>query len=157
MAVEKLLKFSRSLNAQRHNSLPVLFYSINAVVDWVYWIFGGASGNHLLLNHGGRNFIHSPTEWKSNISSEMILWMAVPKKRTSKKTKWLRHQRRSLKNREDIETCSVCGNAKLVNCLCGTCFERIQRATETVLNDTQSYPGLWRPSVPEYLKRFYRK
>ena len=164
MAVEKLLKFSLRFNKLRTSSLPVLSDSKNSVVNWVYWIFG-CGGNHPLLNgnYGGTKMcsmqdeISCQAEDHSNILSDNILWMAAPKKRTSRKTKWLRHQRKFIKNREDIETCSVCGNAKLINHLCATCFERTQQATEEVLKDTHSHPSFWRPSVPENLKQFYKK
>ena len=163
MAVEKLIKFSQNFYKIRNNSLLGFSYSINSVVDWLYKIFGGGS-TQLLLNGnfaGAKcleNAISGQTKDPSNTYlNGDILWMAVPKKRTSKKVKWLRHQRKFIKNREDIETCSVCGSAKLMNHLCGTCFERIQQSTEEVLKDIQNHPSYWRPSVPENLKQFYRK
>ena len=153
MAVETLLRFY-SLNLIFRNKLPVLSYSINSVADWVYRRFLDSSG--LSLNYNGAEFCLTQYE-KTTQSSQDILWMAAPKKRTSRKTKWLRHQRKFIKNRDDIETCSVCGNAKLMNHLCGTCFERIQQETEVVLKSIQSQPDFWRPSVPASLKQSYRK
>ncbi len=161
MAVEKLLKFY----SQHFNKLRSTSYSINSVVNWVYRILG-SGGNDLLLNGncGGTKLCSMQNEisghhelGQSNICNDNILWMAVPKKKTSRKTKWLRHQRKFIKNREDIETCSVCGNAKLKNHLCGTCFEHIQQTTEEVLKDIQSHPRFWRPSVPGNLKQYYKK
>ena len=160
MAIERLLRFySLRLNKLRNNP-----FSINSVVNLVYRILG--SGTHDLLHNGNggenrlcnvQNEISGADLGQFSIWNDNILWMAVPKKRTSRKTKWLRHQRKFIKNREDVETCSVCGNAKLINHLCGICFERIQQATDEVLKDIQSHPSFWRPSVPENLKQFYRR
>ena len=167
MAIERLLKFcSLQMNKVRNNP-----YSINYVVNLIYRILGSGSNDLLLINGNttGNKLcsIKSQSEicsqfetdelGQSNILNDNVLWMAVPKKRTSKKTKWLRHQRKFIKTREDIETCSVCGNAKLMNHLCGTCFERIQQATDQVLKDIQSHPSFWRPSVPENLKKIWKR
>ena len=167
MAIERLLKLcSVHLNKVRNNP-----YSINSVVNLIYQILGSGSNDLLLINGNATGnklcSIHSQREIfsqsqddelaQSNILNDNILWMGAPKKRTSKKIKWLRHQRKFIKTREDIETCSVCGNAKLMNHLCGTCFERIQQATDEVLKDIQSHPSFWRPSVPENLKKLYKR
>lgn len=106
-------------------------------------------------NYGATSY--SKSNENLNVLDDVIVWMAAPKKRTSRKTKWLRHQRKFIKVREDIDTCSVCGNAKLMNHLCGSCFERVERETEQVLKEMQSRPGFWRSAIPETLKQFYRK
>lgn len=161
MAV-KLIKFCQNFYKIRNNTLPVFSYSINSVVDWLYHIFGGGNTQPSLNGNfaGAAKCLQNETEGEdlsNTYLNEYTLWMAVPKKRTSKKVKWLRHQRKFIKNREDIETCSVCGSTKLMNHLCGTCFERIQQSTEEVLKDIQNHPSYLPPSVPENLKQFYRK
>ena len=83
-----------------------------------------------LLNYNTNHVTEEQQSFNSNVLDDVVVWMAAPKKRTSRKTKWLRHQRKFLKNREDIETCHICGNAKLMGHVCGTCFERIQKESE---------------------------
>jgi ribosomal protein L32 len=162
MAIERVLKFySLHLCKLRNN-----FYIQNSIVNLICRIFGSGGNNLLLDRIAGENkscemhnkiYDQADEQGLSNVVSDNILWMAAPKKRTSRKTKWLRHQRKFIKNREDVETCSVCGNAKLINHLCGICFERIQQATDEILKDIQSHPSFWRPSVPENLKKFYKQ
>lgn len=135
MVAEKLLQFSLRLKRVGIKSLSVFSISRNGNMffNWVYKIFCDEEYNRL----PNGNSLHAQDEI-SNLSDEYQLsildynltWMGAPKKRTSKKTKWLRHQRKFIKNREDIETCFVCGNAKLINHLCGTCFNRIQQTTK---------------------------
>lgn len=159
MAVEKLIKFSQNVYKIRNNSLPFFSYSVNTIADWVF----GRGCDQLSLNGNFagakclQNEISEGNDPSNTHLNDNILWMAVPKKRTSKKVKWLRHQRKFVKNREDIEICSVCGNAKLMNHLCATCFERVQNASKDVLKDVQNHPSFWRSTVPENLKKIYRK
>ena len=60
------------------------------------------------------------------------LWLAAPKNRTSRIKKRMKNRNKFLKNREDIETCVVCGNTKLIGHLCGHCYSEIKRETASV-------------------------
>ncbi|RDD38475.1 putative 54S ribosomal protein L32, mitochondrial [Trichoplax sp. H2] len=59
-----------------------------------------------------------------------ILWMAVPKKRTSRRKKRLRNLNKQLKPIRNFEHCNVCGNLKLTSIFCSHCLRRIKEETK---------------------------
>ena len=135
MAMEKVLRFYFDLKYQHRNNLLL---AVDCLNYWRSFLFYKSRSEVLLNGHFQTNvpalskFLFQNTITEADNFKHGILWMAAPKKRTSRKTKWLRHQRKSIKQREDIEKCSVCGNAKLVNYLCSSCFERIQQNIEII-------------------------
>jgi large subunit ribosomal protein L32 len=84
--------------------------------------------------------------------SDSLLWMAVPKKKTTPSKKKLRHRHKWLKNRTDIETCVVCGNNKLVSHLCGYCLEKINEDTREHRKVNKEDEKHW--PIPDILKKF---
>ena len=58
-----------------------------------------------------------------------ILWMAVPKKRTSHSKKRMRMAQKWLKPIRHYNFCPACGNPKLFHHLCGHCFKETMKKT----------------------------
>ena len=150
MAVERVARFV--LDFSTRNTLSLLSSSVHSSLKLMAGLFYEIRRPWLSLNGNYGTIGFSKSIQRTDLLDDLVVWMAAPKKRTSRKKKWLRHQRKFIKNREDIQTCSVCGNAKLMNHLCGTCFDRVQRETEAVLKDLQTDPGFWHSSIPETLK-----
>ena len=167
MVVESLIR--QLASTTRRTTLARLFASVDSSFKAVLSVFNGDAVPYLLANvtHAEIDFLSEASVSKvvtnqNHIHGDQddglgdaaaVVWMAAPKKRTSRRTKWLRHQRKFIKNREDIEMCDVCGNAKLMNHLCGTCFDRIQKESQAVLKELKSQPGFWRPALPKNLKQ----
>ena len=87
-----------------------------------------------------------------NEGNDGILWMAVPKKKTTPSKKKLRNRHKWLKNRTDIDTCAVCGNLKLMNHLCGHCLERVKEETTVYRREHKQDDVVW--PIPDILKKF---
>jgi ribosomal protein L32 len=58
-----------------------------------------------------------------------ILW-AVPKKKTSHSKKRMRASNKGLKQAENITSCPVCGNAKLMHHVCRHCYQEFKHRSK---------------------------
>ena len=60
--------------------------------------------------------------------------MGAPKKRTSHARKRWRATHKQIRNKTNIVTCEVCGNARLMHTLCSHCYAMTRRETSAIRN-----------------------
>ena len=65
----------------------------------------------------------------NGLFQDTVLWMAVPKKRTSHSKKRMRMTHKWLKPVRHYTFCRNCGSPKLLHILCGQCFKETMRKT----------------------------
>lgn len=65
----------------------------------------------------------------NGVVQDRVLWMAVPKKRTSHSKKRMRMTHKWLKPVHHYTYCQNCGSPKLLHMLCGLCFRQTMSKT----------------------------
>lgn len=82
-------------------------------------------------------FPHDGASVADQLLQNTILWMAVPKKRTSHSKKCMRMAHKWLKPIQNYTYCDTCGSPKLLHVLCGTCFKETMRKTAEYRNEME--------------------
>lgn len=82
---------------------------------------------------------------KTEVINDGFLWIPAPKKRTSVEKRLTRKVGRAVAGfqpRKNILTCNVCGHFHLAHTICGNCYDKVKRETETLQKEIISKLGL---------------
>lgn len=111
------------------NGLRIACNRLTALA-WLNW-----SDRHrpaLALDGGAALHPHDHDHDHDHDHGDGLVLMAVPKRKTTRARKRLRHKSKWLQNIQHYDTCPTCGGAMLFQRLCGKCLKRKLMETATM-------------------------